>query len=75
MTNRSMGVMRTTNELLRVMDFFGRPGLRFLMALSFSFTGVFIVLSSKFYRLRPPGVSAGFPTQGRDNPVFCIAKK
>lgn len=72
---RSVGVILTTSETLRVMAFFGRPRLRVLPSVFFSFANFFISEPPQVYGLRPSGASAVPHLAKRGGTVFCIAKK
>lgn len=72
---RSVGVIRTTSEMPRVMAFFGRPRLRVFPSVPFSFANFFIGEPPQVYGLRPSGASAVPHTAERGETFFCIAKK
>src|SRR5690606_20825896 len=72
---RSVGVILTTSETLRVMAFFGRPRLRVFPSIPFSFANFFIGKPPQVYGLRPSGASAVPHSAERGGTVFCIAKK
>src|SRR5690606_30980322 len=73
---RSVGVILTTSETLRVMAFFGRPRLRVFPSVPFSFANNFFIgKPPQVYGLRPSGASAVPHSAERGGTVFCIAKK
>ncbi|WP_235049487.1 hypothetical protein [Sphingobacterium paucimobilis] len=75
MASRSVGVKRTTKEMLRVMAFLGRPRVRFFPSVPSSFANFFIGKPPQVYGMRPSGASAIPHSAKRGGTVFCIAKK